>query len=132
MLHDAFQVGGRHAGAGAPPRARKFQRYLKLGATRIMVIGYGFSDPHMAPTDTLPSGLRMFIIDPLGVQVANPGRGLPMRRVNPFQNAICGVSQLLLTENFGTNALEHRAETNSTGLDPPPIEASFSGPTLSG
>ena len=89
MLHDAFQVGGRHAGAGAPPRARKFQRYLKLGATRIMVIGYGFSDPHItkAPTDALPSGLQMFIIDPLGVQVANPGRGLPMRRVNPFQNA---------------------------------------------
>jgi len=59
------------------------------------------------------------------VQVANPDRGLPMRRVNPFQNAICGVSQLPLTENFGTT------ET-STGLDPPPIEASFSGPTLSG
>ena len=81
----------------------EFQRYLKLGATRLMVIGYGFTDPHITNTltDALPFGLQMFIIDLLGVEVANPDRGLPMRRVNSFQNAICGVSQLRLTETFG-------------------------------
>jgi hypothetical protein len=87
----------------------EFQRYLKLGATRLMVIGYGFNDSHItdALTEALPSGLQLFITDLLGAEVANPDRELPMRRANPFQNAICGVSQLRLTETFGSNAVEH-------------------------
>ncbi len=74
-----------------------------------MVIGYGFNDHHItdALMDAIPRGLQMFIIDPLGANVANPDRDLPLRRVNPFQDVICGVSQLRLTETFGSNAVEH-------------------------
>ena len=57
----------------------EFQRYLGMGATRLMVIGYGFNDPHInnALLETAPRGLSLFIIDPLGVDAADPTRSLP-------------------------------------------------------
>jgi hypothetical protein len=87
----------------------EFQRCLALGGTRLMVIGYGFNDHHVndALMAAAPSGLQMFIVDLLGADVANPDRGLPLRRVNPFQDVICGVSESRLTETFGNNAVEH-------------------------
>lgn len=47
----------------------EFQRYLAMGATRLMVIGYGFNDLHIntALLDAAPKGLKIFIIDPFGV-----------------------------------------------------------------
>jgi hypothetical protein len=87
----------------------EFQRYLDHGSTRLMVIGYGFNDPHItkALMTAVPSGLQTFIIDLLGAEVANPDKGLALRRVNPFQDAICGVSQSPLTQILGSNAVEH-------------------------
>jgi hypothetical protein len=48
----------------------------------------------------------MFIIDPLSAEVANPGRR-SAHMVNSFQDAICGVSQLPLSQTFGDNVVEH-------------------------
>jgi len=97
----------------------EFQRHLNAGATRLMVIGYGFNDQHI--NDELIAaaargGLKMFIVDPLGAEVANPDRGLPYQRVNPFRDIICGVSQARLSETFGRNAVEHAMVMNFFNL----------------
>jgi hypothetical protein len=87
----------------------EFRRHLSLGATRLMVIGYGFGDPHIneAIASAEPNGLRMFIVDPLGVDVANPTRALPLRMPNPFQNVIESASQIPVNRIFGDNVVEH-------------------------
>jgi hypothetical protein len=96
----------------------EFRRHLSLGATRLMVIGYGFNDQHInnAIMDAAATGLRMFIVDLAGAEVSNPDRGLPLRRVNPFRDIICGVSQAPLTQTFGKNAVEHVMIMNFFGL----------------
>jgi SIR2-like domain len=87
----------------------QFQQYLAMGATRLMVIGYGFNDPHIntALLDAAPRGLKMFIIDPLGVDAADPTRNLPIRMPNPFQHVIESASKRPLSDTFGRNAVEH-------------------------
>lgn len=87
----------------------EFERRLR-GDTRLMVIGYGFNDPHI--NDTLlkvaeAGTLQMFIIDPLGVDVAHPDRNLPLKRQNPFQNVIRGSSRRSLGEIFGSDTVAH-------------------------
>ena len=96
----------------------ELERHLNAGATRLMVIGYGFTDQHIndALMGAAARGLKMFIVDPLGAEVANPDRGLPLKRANPFQDIICGVSQARLTETFGKNAVEHEAVMNFFNL----------------
>lgn len=92
----------------------QFQHYLGLGATRLMVIGYGFGDQHVneAILAAADKGLRMFVVDPLGVDVANPTRNFPMKMPNPFQHLIESASQKFLSETFGSNRIEH-ARLNS-------------------
>jgi hypothetical protein len=87
----------------------EFQRYLGMGATRLMVIGYGFNDPHInnALLEAAPKGLKMFIIDPLGVDAADPTRNLPIRMPNPFKDVIETASNRRLSDTFGSNAVEH-------------------------
>jgi len=87
----------------------EFQRYPGMGATRLMVIGYGFNDPHInnAILEAAPRGLKMFIIDPLGVDAADPTRNLPLRMPNPFKEIIETASKPSLSETFGGNAVEH-------------------------
>jgi hypothetical protein len=87
----------------------EFQRFLGMGATRLMVIGYGFNDPHInnALLEAAPKGLKMFIIDRLGVDAADPTRNLPLRMPNPFQDVIETASKRPLSETFGSNAVEH-------------------------
>jgi hypothetical protein len=87
----------------------QFQHYLGLGATRLVVIGYGFGDHHIndAMLAAGDKGLRIFVVDPLGVDVANPTRNLPLKMPNPFQHLIETASQKPLSETFGTNRIEH-------------------------
>jgi hypothetical protein len=87
----------------------EFQRHLNLGATRLMVMGYGFADQHIndAIASAEQKGLRMFIVDPLGVDAADPTRDLPMKMPNPFQNVIESASQIPLSQTFGSNLVEH-------------------------
>ena len=80
------------------------------GDTRLMVIGYGFSDPHINSKilDAATGGsLKMFIIDPLGVDAPDKTRHLPIRLPNPFQHVIQGTSTRSLKEIFGTDAVAH-------------------------
>jgi hypothetical protein len=75
-----------------------------------MVIGFGFNDPHINETimrAAQDGGLKMFIIDPIGVDVANPDRNLPIQRQNPFRDVIHGVSKRALAEIFGSDAVAH-------------------------
>jgi hypothetical protein len=87
----------------------EFRRYVGLGATRLMVIGYGFNDPHInkALLEAAPKGLMLFIIDPLGVDAADPTRNLQLRMPNPFRDMIETASKRSLRETFGANAVEH-------------------------
>ncbi len=87
----------------------EFRRRLS-GNTRILVIGYGFNDPHINNTilEVAESGgLKMFIVDPLGESVANPDRNLSLKRENPFKNVITGTSSRLLREIFGSDTFTH-------------------------
>jgi hypothetical protein len=52
-------------------------------------------------------GLEMFLVDPLGVDAANPDRNLPFRRENPFKDLIRGASTRSPSEIFGSDAVAH-------------------------
>lgn len=85
----------------------EFVRRLS-NASQLLVIGYGFADAHINDA-ILEAGrggrLRMFIVDPLGVDVANPDRRLAVKRPSPFQDIIAGGSPRSLREIFATDAI---------------------------
>lgn len=87
----------------------EFRRYLGMAATRLMVIGYGFNDPHINNSllEAAPKGLKMLIVDPLGVDAADPTRNLRFRTPNPFREIIETASKRPLREIFGSNTVEH-------------------------
>lgn len=85
----------------------KFKKYLSCPGARLMVIGYSFSDPHineaiMQAADK--GGLRLFIIDPQGVDVLSKVPEPLMTSLNP---CIIGASRRPLTETFGCDCVEH-------------------------
>ena len=87
----------------------EFERRLR-GDTRLMVVGYGFNDRHINETILRAADageLKLFIIDPLGVDVANPDRNLPLKRQNPFKDVISGSSRRSLREIFGSDGVAH-------------------------
>jgi hypothetical protein len=96
----------------------KFEEYLLRPDTRLMIIGYSFGDRHInkAIRDAADAGnLRMFVIDPQGVDViadnprayprgGNPP-GLPL--LDQLQPYVMGASRRSLREIFGTDSVEH-------------------------
>ena len=102
----------------------QFRAYLSKPETRLMVIGYSFGDEHInnAIGEAADRGtLRLFIIDPLGVDVLDKDRdnlfwkpataadweetrGKLLRR---FQNHLIGASRRTLREIFGGDMVEH-------------------------
>jgi hypothetical protein len=93
---------------------KKFAEYLARG-TRLMVIGYSFSDHHinqaiMTAADN--GNLRLFIIDPQGVDVLNKQdpRHIQqhetdlMARLNPY---IIGASRWSLSTTFASDRVEY-------------------------
>jgi hypothetical protein len=93
----------------------QFAQHLSRPGTRLMVIGYSFSDQHInrAIMDAADrGGLRMFIIDSLGVDVLDkqdPRHPLRipndlMTRLNPH---IIGASRRALYATFGSDRVEH-------------------------
>jgi hypothetical protein len=88
----------------------EFRRYLTMGETRLMVVGYGFRDDHINEViaGAASTGIKMFIVDPLGVDVADPTRDLPMRMPNPFQGIIESASQVPFTRTFADNVMERK------------------------
>jgi hypothetical protein len=75
-----------------------------------MVIGYSFSDGHIDQLikDAAKSGLRIFIIDPLGSDVVNKTRAAQIRAPEPVQELLIGGSRRTLREIFsGGDGVEH-------------------------
>jgi SIR2-like domain len=94
-----------------------FAEYLSR-ATKLMVIGYSFSDPHIneAIMKAADAGnLRLFIIDPQGVDILNKNAGRPLVTPDPLQvrlnQHIIGASRRPLTAIFGNDKVEHRKLT---------------------
>jgi len=88
---------------------RDFEARLSQPGARLMIIGYGFADGHINEIiqKTAQNGLRCFIIDPLGVDVANPTRNVPVRVANPMENLIIGASRRTLREIFSGDRVEY-------------------------
>lgn len=88
---------------------KDFEARLAEPDARLMVIGYSFSDGHINQLiqRAAQSGLRCFIIDPLGVDVADPTRNAAIRAENPFQKMIFGASRRTLREVFSGDRVEH-------------------------
>jgi hypothetical protein len=91
---------------------RKFDEYLSRG-TRLMVIGYSFSDHHInqAIMKAAEKGaLRLFIIDPQGVDVLNKQDPrhiqyqTDLMGLNPY---IIGASRRSLMTTFASDRVEH-------------------------
>ena len=93
---------------------REFHRRLNLPGAKLMIIGYGFQDPHInEEIEQAASGgeLQLFIIDPWGYEAPDPQRGntRAMRLASPVnstQSRILGFSQCGLNEIFGSNSIE--------------------------
>jgi len=86
-----------------------FVEYLNKPDTRLMVIGYSFSDGHIDQSikAAAKSGLRIFIIDPLGSDVVNKTRDASIRAPEALEDQLIGGSRRSIREIFGGDAVEH-------------------------
>lgn len=86
-----------------------FVKSLNKPDTRLMVIGYSFSDGHIDQSikAAAASGLRIFIIDPLGSDVVNKTRDAAIRAPEPLEDQIIGGSRRSIREIFGGDTVEH-------------------------
>ena len=89
----------------------QFRGYLGIPNTRLMVIGYSFSDHHI---NTIihevwqKSGLKMFIVDPLGRDVLNKFPQAAIRVIDRLEEIqLIGESRRPLRNTFGGDLLEH-------------------------
>ncbi len=90
----------------------QFQRRLAIGGTRLMVIGYSFSDRHIneaiteaAQRETLTG---MFLVDPAGWEVLNPTPPHHIKVPNGLEEVQrLGGSTRLLSATFAGDAFEH-------------------------
>jgi SIR2-like domain len=92
----------------------QFREYLLRRDTRVMIIGYSFGDEHInrAIEQASDAGnIRLFIIDPLGVEVADENRHHPIYSPGPLfaklHPRLIGASRRTLRETFGTDRVEH-------------------------
>jgi len=79
-----------------------------------MVIGYGFGDEHInraIGTAVEQHGLRLFIIDPNGVDVIDKNRHLPIYVADNFFATVhphlIGASRRPISDIFGGDLVEH-------------------------
>lgn len=100
-----------------------FEEHLNAADSRLMVIGYGFRDEHInqvIQAAVLQSGLRLFVVDPAGANVAwrvNPKRANVGAIHNPaelesdleraFRAGLMGASRRPLSGIFGNDGVEH-------------------------
>jgi hypothetical protein len=88
---------------------QEFQARLRSPGARLMIIGYSFGDQHINEMifSGIETGLKIFIIDPLGADVIGSN---PSLRLNPgfsIRNAIIGASRRpLLTALSGRDVVE--------------------------
>jgi hypothetical protein len=93
----------------------KFQEYLFRPDCRLMVIGYSFGDQHINEAICNAAGkggLRLFVIDPQGVDVLDKRdpraaiRG-PAPLKDRLDSIIIGASRRPITSTFGDDRVEH-------------------------
>jgi hypothetical protein len=90
---------------------KRFREYLS--GARLMVIGYSFGDHHINEMimEAADSGLRLFIVDPQGVDVLNKQNPMHMQvasaLMSRLQPRIMGASRRSFTATFGRDRVEH-------------------------
>ena len=93
-----------------------FRADLTKQGARLLIIGYSFNDPHInkAITEAIAvSDLRIFIIDPLGVDVFDKRdqgasiRQPPTELMDQLSPRIVGASRRQLRQTFENDVLEH-------------------------
>jgi hypothetical protein len=72
-----------------------FKNRLREPEARLMIIGYSFGDAHINDLifGGIEAGLKIFIVDPLGVDVIGSNRSLPLNPAFQVRNAIIGASR---------------------------------------
>jgi hypothetical protein len=91
----------------------EFRRYLS-GPTCLTVIGYGFGDDHINDMILAAAGagqLKLFIIDPLGLDVIDENRThaiySPGKLMSGLGPTAAGASRRSLRDIFGSDRVEH-------------------------
>ena len=95
----------------------QFQRRLAIGGTRLMVIGYSFSDRHIQRCDYRSRAKRnldrMFLVDPAGWDVLNPTPPHHIKVPNALEEVPrLGGSTRLFSATFAGDAFEHQKFMN--------------------
>jgi len=95
----------------------QFRQRLLIGGTRLMVIGYSFSDRHIneAITEAAQRGTLtgMFLVDPSGWEALNPTPPHHIRVPNALEEVPrLGGSTRLLSATFAGDAFEHQKFMN--------------------
>jgi hypothetical protein len=93
----------------------QFSEYLLRPDARSIVIGYSFSDAHINAVigESVNKGLKLFIIDPLGVDVLDKRQKEPVGRpsrdeyMDKLAPNIIGASRRPLTSIFNDDVVEH-------------------------
>jgi hypothetical protein len=96
--------------------ARKFEEYLCLPDTRLMIIGYGFRDEHInrAICASVERGLKIFNVSPEGADHArmlDPTNGAAIKGPktsleDAFERGLIGASRRFLSETFAGDDAE--------------------------
>jgi hypothetical protein len=91
-----------------------FEAYLAKPNTKLMIIGYSFNDNHInniLKKHAAPNGPKLFIIDPLGIDVMNRNRNNALitakhEDARLFEPYIVGASRRLLKQTFSSDDVE--------------------------
>jgi hypothetical protein len=95
-----------------------FSEYLAEPDTRLLIIGYGFRDEHInaALTQAIDKGLKIFVIDQLGADVAAATNSLPKSAIGykptaleeSLQKVLIGASRRPLSSTFASDEVERQ------------------------
>ena len=98
--------------------AEVFSDYLAEPDARLMIIGYGFRDEHInaALTQAIDKGLKIFLVDRLGADVAAATNPLPKSAIGykrialeeSLQKALIGASRRPLSSTFARDEVERQ------------------------
>jgi hypothetical protein len=68
---------------------------MAFNPLRLMIVGYSFGDLHINKMifKGIEAGLKLFIVDPLGVDVIGSNASLPLNPPFEIRNAIIGASR---------------------------------------
>jgi hypothetical protein len=83
----------------------QFRARLNSPGARLVVIGYSFSDPHIDRQirDAATNGLKLFIVDPVGVDVLE---GSKSNRNTELAPNVWGASRRPIVDIYGSVAVE--------------------------